>query len=339
MTRKMVRLLPLVMILIVILSGCTATSPATEQTPTETPTERITDVDITTSTSTDFPTETTSPTNTETATLRPDLPDNPWRKEPIVIGIDSSADPDRNYSAQVIDAVEYWHEIGEGRTAWSPNFTIHPDAKSPDIVIRFVNEIQSCGTEDGNVTIGCARVLQPDSTPSEPEIVLINIGLTNESTYRTARHELGHTLGLNHGEGPGEVMQPYDQVFNQIVRVHIEFETTADHEKRDTRRQMGYVFDYYSSGADGFLTEDVEFASINDREAADIIIEVNKGGSESRARFDGGDFIIEINGINTNRRGWHIGYWFGFYFGANSTDELPPPFDEPESDSRTQWWH
>lgn len=332
------------LVLIIIMSGCTTTPATTELSPTGTSIEETPDADVNTEAKPGTPTGTPSPSITETPTPEetptpPEPPDNPWRKEPIIIGIDSSADPDRNYSAHVVDAVEYWNMNGKEDNGWSPNFTVQPESSSPDIVVRFVNEIEYCGKDDGGVTIGCARILQPDTNPNEPEIILVNLGLTNQSTYRAIRHELGHTLGLEHGEGPPGVMQAYDTYIEQVVRIYFEFETSADHEKRDTRRQARYVFDYYSSGADGFLTENVEFALIEKRDAADIIIQVNKRGGESIGYAEDDRMVIEVNGISTNRRGWHIGYWFGFYFGAKSISELPPPFDEPESDPRTQWWH
>lgn len=327
------------LVLIVVLGGC-ATSPVeTETPPTDPTTEPAPDVDSPTATQTDTRTRTPSPTPTETATPIPDRPDNPWQKEPVIIGIDNSADPDRNYTAPVLEAVDYWHANGEGYTAWESNFSVEPNADSPDIVIRFVNDIPACGPDESGVTIGCASLLYADSHPDDPEVVLVNLGLTDQSTYRVVRHELGHILGLEHGEGPSGVMAEYSEVFNQVVRVHFEFETRADHEKRDTRTQAGYAFDYYSSGAEGFLSEEVEFAVITDPEAADVIIQVNESGGDSRGYNEGDHVVIELNGIQTSHRGWHVGYWLGFYFGANATSELPPPFDEPESDPRSQWWH
>lgn len=325
------------LVLIVVLGGC-ATSPVATESPTTNPlTEQAPDLEVPTATQTETPTHT--PTPTETATSIPDRPDNPWQKEPIIIGIDNGADPDRNYTAPVIKAVDYWHANGEGYTAWEPNFSVEPNSDSPDIVIRFVNEITSCGLEEGGVIIGCANLLYVDSHPNDPEVVLVNLGLTDQSTYRVVRHELGHILGLEHGEGPSGVMKEYSEVFNQVVRVHFEFETRAEHEKRDTKTQSGYAFDYYSSGAEGFLSEDVEFAIITDSEAADVVIQVNESGADSWAYDEGDHVVIELNGIKTSHRGWHVGYWLGFYFGANSTSELPPPFDEPDSDPRSQWWH
>jgi hypothetical protein len=327
------------LILVIILSGCATTSVPTESTPTNTPTEEESNVDASSVTKTETSTETPFATATATTTPTPVLPDNPWHKTPIVIGIDNSEDPDRNYSAQVNEAVEYWHENGKNHTEWSANFTVKPNASSPDIVIRFVSEIRNCGRSEGDVVLGCASILEASSVPNDPEVVLVNLGLTDQSTYRVVRHELGHILGLSHGEGPDNAMRSYTIVFNQIVRVHLEVESTAEHEKRDTENQLDYVFEYYSSGADGFLDEDVQFALVEDEEAADVLIRVNDDGDESRAFVEDDVFIIEINGIDTDHRGWHAGYWFGVYFGANSTDEQPPPFDEPESDPRSQWWH
>lgn len=330
----------ILLVVLLILSGCAGSdnpqdvNEATKTTetaipPTESPTR------TTTSPTPEIET-TIATTSTHTATPKPIH--NPWRKEPIVIGIDQPSDTNKNYTKHVIQAVEYWDENAEGHTSWTPVFVVRANAESPDIEIRFVSKIDRCGVESGGITIGCAPVLSADSTARQTELVRVNMGLTNASTYRVIRHELGHVLGLEHGEGPGDVMAPYDRVYDQVIRVNLQFETTATHEQRDTRRQLWYALEYYSGGADGLVNEDVEFAVIEDRSDADIVIEVNRAGSESRAFTDERQVIVEVNGISLDKRGWHIGYWLGFYFGATSTSELPPPFDEPNADPRVGWW-
>lgn len=254
-----------------------------------------------------------------------------------MIGVSGSSA--RNSTEQITRAVEYWNNTDDSDIDWRPAFVVRPNAVSPDVEIRFVDTIQSCGVGISDNTIGCARVLSAASHPTEPEVVRINKGLTNESTYRTIRHELGHVLGLEHGEGPEDVMAPYDEVYSQIIRVRIEFETTAKHEQGNTRRQIRYALDYYAEGADGHVEEDIEFAVIDESSVTDIVIEVNREGGESRISSKNHQILIEVNGIPIDKRGWHVGYWLGFYFGASSVDELPPPFDNPRTDPRVGWWH
>lgn len=322
--------------LLLVIAGCAGSGPPAATDGVDTTAEPTATADPATPTPTRSPTAawTASPTPTPVPVA------NPWRKAPIVIGLNRSADPERNYTSSVIRAVAYWNENAAGQTAWDPAFVVAPDHGSPDIEIRFVDEIPSCGAVSDGITIGCAPLLEADAAVDGTVVVRVNAGLTNDSTYRVVRHELGHVLGLDHDEGPGDVMAPYDRVYDRIVRVHLAFETSATHEHRDTRRQVGYALDYYADGAEGHVREEVEFAVIEDREAADIHIEVNRRGDDSR--FNGtadGQARIELNGIGVDRRGWHVGYWLGFYLGAADVSELPPPFDEPDSDPRENWWH
>lgn len=323
-------------VLLVVLSGCGSASlegPAPTTTPQTFTGTATTDVPSATTTEQDASSSTT------TGTPTPKPVDNPWGREPVVIGVDGSRDPNRNYTSPVSRAVEFWETNGSNATAWPPVFRLSPDASNPDVVVRFVSTLEACGTESTELTVGCAARLDADDEPAEPEVVFVNMGLTNESTYRVVRHELGHVLGLEHGQGPGAVMKPYDRVFDRVIRVYFEHHSGVTAVRLDREEQAARAFEYYAEGADGHVTEELEFAVVEDRPGADVVIEFFDQGGRSIARSDDGPVVIEIHGILVQHTGWHVGYWLGFYFGAETLEDLPPPFDEPEHDRRSQWWH
>lgn len=332
----MIRPAALVVVIMLLVAGCSETSnggPSTTATPAIAPTETGTGA---TETPVDPPTRTVNPSPTEIETPNPVK--NPWGEEPIVIAIQSPNNTRVNYTKSVLRSVNYWKANNHTDLRYRPNFVVEPSERRAHILIRFVTSIDSCGESVTNETIGCAPILTADDRAASPEIVRVQKGLTNKSTYRVVRHELGHILGLQHGEGPAQVMSPSDLVHNRVVRVDFEFETTATAEQRETRRQARYAFRYYSDGAEGFMDEDVSFAVIDTREEADITIRVERQGGQSNAEVQNGRVVLRIQGIDVENRGWHIGYWLGFYFGAESIRDLPPAFDEPNADPRQQWW-
>ena len=340
----MTRPATLVLVFALVIAGCSGTSNG-GPTAADTATSSVTEVERTptpgedtvgppTPAKTYTPTKTPTPAETET----PALVKNPWAEEPIIVAVDGPSDSPVNYTGAVRRAVEYWRENDHTDLEYRPTFVVKPSATTAHVVIRFVTSIENCGESTANETIGCAPILDDDDGAASPEIVRVQKGLTNRSTYRTVRHELGHVLGLEHREGPDDVMSPTDVVHDRVVRVNFVFETTANAEQRDTRRQARHAFEYYSDGAEGFMEEDVSFAIIQSQEDADVTISVERDGGRSSAEVRNGRMIITIQGIATDHRGWHIGYWLGFYFGAETVDELPPAFDDPNADSRQQWW-
>lgn len=269
----------------------------------------------------------------------PNEKDNPWGKEPVVISI--AEPPGENNTRTVKQAVEYWETDGSEYAKWEPNFSVSSNEANPDVRIRFVSAIKDCRNLDsGGEVIGCASTLDASDRPRDPETVRIVSGLTNESTYRTVRHELGHILGLDHGEGPGEVMDESDVVYNKVYSVHINHENTAAYNQRISRRETRRALEYYSNGADGFMQERVRFVITEERSDADIVVNFIEydGRGGSTAYFDGRVYIIEVEGIDLRKRGWHVGAWLGYFFGADSIEDIPPPFDEPKSDTREEWW-
>lgn len=320
-------------IALIVVAGCSGASN-TDSTPAAVSTTVPTSTEAT-----EEPTTTRDePAPPTTRTPTPDPPGNPWQREPVTVAISTPADHNRNYTTVVERAIRYWNTTGAEHAEWAPVFAVDPDSERPDIVVQFVNEIHHCGIDTGGVAIGCASRLEADDRPAHPEYVRVNLGLTNASTYRVVRHELGHILGLEHGEGPGEAMAPYDRVYHRVLRVHIDYDNTATLDRRETKEQVRHAAGYYSNGADGFMEEHVEFAIVEEREAADIVINFVEYGGQSTARYENRTYWIRVEGIKLDNRGWHVGVWLGFYFGAASNDELPPPFDEPDADERERWW-
>lgn len=324
-------------------------------------------------TPTNEPTPTPSPTATPipTPTFTPTPIPNPWNSDTAIVAINKSVDPDRNYAGLVQAALTYWQEEGAEYRKYDIRFVVRPNASDPDIVVKFVDSLSKCGYEYSldAAYAGCASVLSAQSNPDDPEVVTILAGLVREDTILTLKHEFGHIYGINHNEEPMPLMsETYDYTFiskpdvseraypwqrtNLSVHIiHNPDKTESQH--KEVRKQVEHALDYYADGADGWMAANVSFYFVDDREEADVLIQFTDESSKDDGSIgtnwgrdiDTDDNLeyytfvnISVDGIRVDRRAWHVGYWLGFTFGANEIEELPPPFDEPDSDPREDWW-
>lgn len=349
-------------VLLVVLAGCSAG----QDTTTDDGQPSSPGIDETMSAT---PSPTASPIPTPTFTPTP-IP-NPWRSDTAVVSINKTADPDRNYAGLVQASINYWDDDGAEHRHYDVRLVVQPNASDADIEVRFVDSIDVCGRiydHDGRFA-GCAPILSANSNPDKPAVIYVLAGLTREDTVHTLNHEFGHLFGIDHDEEPMPLMNesynhtfiskpdvderafPWEQTHFSVYIEHVDGESDARQES--TREQVTHAMDYYASDADGWMAENITYEFVSDPAEADIRIEFTDDSLESDGslgRFWGHDIDtddeleyyryvnISVNGIPVNRRGWHVGYWLGFAFGAESVDELPPPFDNPESDPRRHWW-
>lgn len=322
-----------VVLVLIVLSGCSGTG---ESLPETTPESTA----VGTPTVSQSAPTTAVPSTSATRTTEADTPENPWNKAPIVVGIryDNDSYPDR--SRLVSDAVRFWETDGEPYATWKPSFEVEPDATNPDVVVEFKDRIDRCELDHPGRVAGCASVLRPRSDPEHPEVIEVVPGTTRYYTREILKHEFGHVLGLEHGDEPIDVMDrsfvPFSRDRSATYHVYIEHPDGYAGDDR-SRENIRHALDYYEEGAEGWMRSNVTFEYTDDEGAADVRVEVSKRSpagsvSDFRAR------TIRLDGLPSSRHGWHVGYWIGFLFGADSIEELPPAFDEPNLDDRQDWW-
>lgn len=366
---------PVILTLLIFLSGCAGFLAPPTETPSPTQT---TDSVMTSPTPTPTPSPTATPmatltptaTPTPTPTPTPEPPDNPWKKDPVIVSINNTSNPDRDLTQEVNASLEFWERHGQNYSYYDINYTLVPNATSSDIEVTLVDKLQMCGDThhlERNY-LGCASNLTEGSTPADTEVVRILSERTDAATTETIKHEFGHLHGLGHDDEPQPLMNETSEIRYKSKKdavsksnpwksdnlyVYLDMSDVSEYDHADTREQIKHALDYYSHGADGHVPDSISLQLTNNESRKDITIEVidshDADGSSYYEMYgedvDTDDNLeayteghITIDEIPTEHRGWHAGYWLAAMFGKASTDEFPPPFDDPDHDDREHWW-
>ncbi len=129
--------------------------------------------------------------------------------EVIVIAIENNAS-NRSIAPMVRDAASYWAANSVRYTGYRFEFRVRPNASNPTYRVHVVDTIEECGRTT-KTFVGCSAIVDPAAPVTELRIRVVD-GLSREALTYTLKHELGHTLGLKHGDQPTELMAPYSNV-------------------------------------------------------------------------------------------------------------------------------
>ncbi len=129
--------------------------------------------------------------------------DNPYGEETLVVGVDASQ-AERNVTPVVTDSLEYWEENSDQHADYPIEYQLDADAEDPDVRIVWVADLEDCDSVSDPAIAGCADLVE-DRAPGTA-LVEVETGLSQEQARETLKHELGHTLGLRHGDAPQDVM-------------------------------------------------------------------------------------------------------------------------------------
>ncbi|WP_224333584.1 matrixin family metalloprotease [Haloprofundus halobius] len=317
--------------------------------------------------SSDVPLPGSSSTSTEQNDATATTGTNPWGDDPIVVAIENGDEPDREFAPLVRAATDYWEENADEHTGFDVSYRVVPDAENPDIVVQFVDDVPNCA----NVShaAGCAPRITDSRQIQRPENVSVRTGLSDESTELVLKHELGHTLGLDHDDEPADVMAASSVLHTEPrpnaserdfpwadpeFTVYVDDENASDPD--GAREQVRHAFDYYEDGADGSVPGNLTFEYVDSPDEADVTVRFSDGSAcggnpGSCAVTSGpdpdGDHEVEryerlditLVDLDTAAVGWHVGTWFAHGLGAEESEEKPEPFqDDSYRNQHSNWW-
>lgn len=296
----------------------------------------------------------------------PPYPD-PWPGSPTVVAIDATATDGRPVEGLVADALAYWARNDDRYADYTTTFVLRPNATDPDVVVEFVPNLTACGADHNETTVGCAPVLSTQALADRPTTVRVETGYTNASTTLILKHEFGHVLGLDHSDEPTLLMVAWTdrlQTFPQpdatdralpwndaTLSVYVDRATLPGSDAQ-IDRQIGAAMAYYNGGADGYVPAELSLTRTDDRAAADIVVTGRDLDRQSNETLLGESVdtdpaieyythqtILIDTDLDPATLGWHVGFYLGDSLVApDRIADLPPPFDDPRTDDRREWW-
>lgn len=358
------------LLILVVLAGCSGITQ-----PAATPSSSATPTDVSTSTpppaSSPTPTRTKAPTATASPTVSP-TPDlgSPFGQRRVYIAYSVESNPhNQSFSDAFRRAVSYWNNAGNQYTTYPVTFTPTNDTERADVLIKYGVSANDCYGAYNESYVGCAPILDETTDPDSPAIVRIEAGYTLESTVNITQHELGHVVGIEHGEEPMPLMAEESEIPTVAKRdavnrtnpwgrtnltYYIPNELSAAQQS-----QVRTAFDFFNNGAAGATTVDWAFRETPYKSRADVVVTV----SDSDDWYCDAEFVscglaygvspdadrrleqytyyrISLSQTASyDETGWWTALWL-YYATSTLEDELPPEafLDLSYEQRRDAWW-
>lgn len=267
-------------------------------------------------------------------------------------------------------AVSYWNNRGNQYSTYPVHFVHVYGDHDPDVIVEFVDEIDTCsGEEDIDRVVGCAPMLSEPNSVRSPVTARIEIGYTQNAMTNTTIHELGHILGLKHGDEPASLMaaeaavpelsQP-DAVnlTNPWMKTNLTYYVPSSASPR-ARSQIDHGFRYIQRSGDGAVTVDYQFTEVAEPEDADIVLSFSDSDNwvcpsdypscgtpwgvspDNDRRLEQYTYYeLEFaESLDEDAIAWHTAFWM--FYATNSLENGDPPdkfLDFDYEERRSGWW-
>jgi hypothetical protein len=146
---------------------------------------------------------------------------HPFAGTTVTVRVDNESSSEHDLEANAQEALAFWAVNSEEYTGFRVDFELV--TTSPDMVIRYGDELPECESVSGSDrrVLGCAPKLGPNTTVPEPVVANVIATRLFGLVLLTAKHELGHVLGLGHSDPPQTIMsaRPDDRFPLHQVRV------------------------------------------------------------------------------------------------------------------------
>ncbi len=303
----------------------------------------------------------------ESETAAEDGP-NPWGTRQVTVAVASEGEPAERHLESVDTAITYWNQHHEQYTGHNVTFVLDQETERPDVVVDFVSSIKHCGGNDEQITLACAPRYDEDESAAVPTIVRVRENRPQTAIENSVKHEFGHLLGLQHGEGPMPVMAAQKPLQSQGSMLNASERTNPWHDivltvavvqdggyrQAALRAHVREALEYYENDPEGWDGPTPRFELVRDVERADIVLRVTRDdaceigggycwkvsgedldGDEALEYYTG--FEATFGGLDSQYLSWYAGRVLGYGLGVESESQLPRIFLDPQEADR-RWF-
>lgn len=271
----------------------------------------------------------------------PDIdPDNPFGEAEVDIYLHTGP-AERDVEPLIQNAMEYWETNAAEYAGYNVTFTQVDSERRADIELTFQNINQCGGTDDNHTAInGCAEWRTYNDERSVQ--VRIQLGLTDPNIESTAKHELGHALGLDHDDEPQDIMRPVRPGLAGVEPVQVYVENDSPRSDTFIEGQAEDALEYYSD-EDNVDNETLDYTFVDEPHKAHLTItysrdvtecDIDRGGSCFKQGAYEGQQAIHVEDVRDHKiMAWHVGYMLAPIF----VDERPEVFETRDYQERQRW--
>lgn len=208
---------------------------------------------------------------------------SPWGSDTVVVGVIEVVDTEHDLDTIIQDVLGYWEANSEEYAGFEISYSYEPTVSDPDVQIILTDEIETCTGEETESISGCAPLITGEAP--DTAVVRINNQYNAEFTRELLKHEIGHTLGLEHGDEPQDIMskdisdrtpdyQERQNILDRYVEVLLQIE--------DGNEMVQQAKEYFNAeqweAAETAATDSVDMFADADVKIRDVIVDAEQIG-------------------------------------------------------------